>query len=630
MIVKRLNRLKLGLSKKYLLGLFSGLVATGIAFVVLFSVMYQSQVASARSQSAHDMAELLLAALEQPLIQRNAPGMRKLIERLAAQPGITSVMLSDKNGTIRFSSLEQLVGQNPLAQRSEGCVTCHDQLPAQRDITAFLRDELGREVLRSVTPVPNGSACQECHGAPAENRYTGMLLVDYDAQVMRHEALTTTLLLMGAGAVLVVITLWGGWWFMRWMVVAPVTRLSRASEEVARGDLSARVDIEGHDELAQLGSTFNSMAHNLEQAMAAIKAKEAFQQALIDAIPDGVRVIDSNYRIIAANRAYCDQLGISADEVLNTPCHVSSHCRDTPCAPTLVTCPIHELRESGEPIKFLDRHCHGEKGEVEVEVYAAPLCFHQDMQDDYCVVEAIRNLAEQVHYSQEQKLSDLGQLAAGVAHEIRNPLTSLQMAFRRFEENDLDGAAREDYLELARREIKRCIDVNERLLKLSTLPSSHTELVDLNACVSETLSLLNFEAEKRQVVIETDLGPQPMRALATDSEVRMIVLNLVQNAFHAMEDSGCVRVTTREDREFLAMSVEDDGHGVSKADEEHIFDPFFSRRHDGTEGSGLGLAISKSLVMRHGGSIHVRPSALGGARFVVRLQNADYLPEDSA
>lgn len=630
MIVEQFNKLKLGLSKKYLVGVLSGLIATGVAFLALFAVMYQSQMLEARAQSSHQMAQLLLASLRRPLIQRDAEGMRKLIRNLAKQPGITNVMLSDKGGTIRFSSLPSLLNINPLAERSEGCVTCHDKSPAQRDTHAFLHDELGREVLRSVTPVPNGKACTECHGDPTSNRYTGMLVVDYDAELLRQETLRTTLLLMGAGVVLVLITLIGGWWFMKHLVLAPVSHLNRASQSISRGDLAARVSIDGHDELAHLGSTFNSMAQNLEQAMASIKSKEAFQQALIDAIPDGVRVIDNNYQIIAANRAYCEQMGITPGEALNIPCYQSSHCRDAPCIATLVTCPIRELRDSREPIKFLDRHCRGDRVDIEVEVYAAPLYFHQELMDDFYIVESIRNLSDDVQYSHEQKLSDLGQLAAGVAHEIRNPLTTLQMAFTRFREDELDENTRRDYLELATREIQRCIDVNERLLKLSTLPPSHTELVHLNDCVTETTSLLNFEAEQRHLKIELQLAPGDLRALATDSEMRMIILNLVQNAFHALDDGGHVRIVTDEEAQHLVLCVEDDGLGVVHEDADRIFEPFFSRRHDASEGTGLGLAITKSLVMRHGGSIQARTSALGGARFIVKLRNADYSPEDNA
>lgn len=629
MIENYINKLKLGLSRKYLLGVVSGLIATGVAFLALFIVMYQSQMLAERARSSHEMAQLLLTSLRQPLIQQDAKGMRVLIQQLAAQHGITNVMLSNKSGMIRFSSSPALLKTNPLVERHEGCITCHDQPPDQRKTYAFLRDELGREVLRSVTPVPNGKDCEACHGNVALNRYTGMLVVDYDADLLRNETLTTTFLLMSAGLVLVLITLFGGWWFMQHLVLAPVSRLSQASEQVALGRLSTRVDIAGHDELAQLGSTFNDMAENLEHAVAAIKAREAFQQALIDAIPDGIRVIDSQYRLVAANAAYCAQLEIEPNDVLKAPCYQSSHCRNEPCIATLVTCPIRELRGSRQAIKFIDRHCRQDQSELEVEVYAAPLYFGPG-DDEFFVVESVRNLSDNVQYSHEQKLSDLGQLAAGVAHEIRNPLTTLQMAFAQFRNDNIDTADRQEYLELATREIQRCIDVNERLLKLSTLPPSHTELVDLNACVEETVSLLNFEADQRHLQIELQLATGQLRALATDSEMRMIILNLVQNAFHALDDEGRVRVTTESDAAYLLLSVEDNGRGIASGDTERIFEPFFSRRSDGTEGTGLGLAIAKSLITRHGGNIEVDTSPWGGARFVVRLRNADHPPEETA
>jgi PAS domain S-box-containing protein len=539
-------------------------------------------------------------------------------------------MLTDHIGTIRHSSLSAVRETNPLAQGSEGCIGCHDQASSQRPNNMFLRDELGNEVLRSVTPVPNSSACKGCHNDPALPSSLGMLVVDYDAGLLRRQALSTTLFLMGAGAMVLFITLLGGWWFMQRMVLKPVSILHAASAAVSRGDLSARVDVEGYDELAGLGRTFNTMGENLQQAITDLKSRDAFQQALIDAIPDGVRVIDSNYKIIAANQAYREQLGTSAESVTNTPCYLSSHCREAPCVATLVTCPVRLLKETPHPIKYVDRHRRSDGTEFDVEVYAAPARLPSAGGDTFCVVEAIRDLTEQIRYSHQQKLSDLGQLAAGVAHEIRNPLTSLQMALSYFRSGSGSEQEHNEYLELAEREIKRCIDVNDRLLKLSALPPEQTELVDLNTCVTETLSLLNFEIDKCKLHLNTQLDDRQPRVLATDGEIRMIILNLVQNAFHALSDGGQVHIATRDEGEYIHLIVEDDGHGVFPGDAERIFDPFFSRRHDGTTGSGLGLAITESLVTRHKGSIQVRQSALGGARFRVQLRNADWTTGDQA
>ncbi len=628
MFTKLLNQQHFGLSQKYLLGMVTGLLITVIFFAALFFLMYQTQIESGRKQASTEITELLQVSMEQPFINQDRQGLQKLIDRLAQQTGITNVMVANTLGVIRFSSLPELIGVNPLATGAEGCVHCHDRPPKAREKTVFLKDEQGREVLRSVSPIINQPECVSCHGRAVQHPYTGMLVVDYDAAVLRQQARNTTLVLMSSGSLVLLITLWGGWWFMQHVVLAPVNVLTNASEAVAKGHLETRVEIEGHDELAQLGDTFNRMAHNLQQAMEAVQAKEAFQQLLIDAIPDGVRVIDADYRIVAVNAAYREQLQIVDDKADAGPigacCYQSSHGRDTHCVPTLTTCPLHELQSGTEPIRYLDHHQCSDGRSIDVEVYAAPLRLDDGGRQRLLIVESIRDLSRQVSYSHEQKLSDLGRLAAGIAHEIRNPLTTLKLALARLGSERVTEQERDEYLDLISREIDRCIAVNQRLLKLSAVPPSSSELVDVNDAVAETVSLLNLEAQQRQITIEMDLGESQPRAVATDSEIRMIVLNLVQNAFHAVSPGGHVRVSTAVQDAELYLSVEDNGHGIAAAERQHIFEPFFSHRPDGIQGTGLGLSITKSLVTRHAGTIHVTKSVLGGACFELTFKNADY------
>ena len=107
------------------------------------------------------------------------------------------------------------------------------------------------------------------------------------------------------------------------------------------------------------------------------------------------------------------------------------------------------------------------------------------------------------------------------------------------------------------------------------------------------------------------------------SELRMIVFNLVQNAFHAMPNGGRLQVVCRADGEWAQMIFQDTGVGVRPDDIQHIFEPFFSRRADGVKGTGLGLSICRSIVDRYGGRISVDKPTGSGARFVVELANAD-------
>jgi len=410
---------------------------------------------------------------------------------------------------------------------------------------------------------------------------------------------------------------------MRNVVLSPINALREASEQVGNGNLATRTRIEGRDELAELGKTFNGMTAKLESAMHDIALREAFQQALIDGIPDGIRVIDKDYRIIAANRGYTRQIGKSVNEVTGDYCYASSHGRDTPCPSTLTSCPLRKLSEAGETIKYMDVHTRSDGGEFDVEVFAARFNIEGNSKSGSYIVESIRNLTEEVHFSHEQKLSDIGKLAAGVAHEIRNPLTTLKMALPHLEDTDAPPELRTEYIQLIEHEVDRCIDVSDRLLRLSSLPPSHSELVDINTCVVETVSLLRFEAEQRGQELRVDLSPDTPRAIATDNEIRMVVLNLTQNAFHAAPPNGRVRVSTRVGDGSVQIIVDDNGPGIPPEMVATIFEPFYSARRDGSHGTGLGLPISHSLVTRHGGTIRVEASPEGGARFIVSLPDAD-------
>lgn len=624
MLGQYLRRLPLNLSQKYLLGVAAGILASLVAFAGLFLLMYEQQLQASQVRAGHQFGQLLRLALQRPLASGQDDEVQAMVRHLGGVPGISHVLIADASGQIRYATDPQEIGHNPLREQRPDCLVCHHLPPEVRPESRFVTTPKGIEVLRSIVPIAR-FRCDDCPHSSDPLLHRGMVVVDQDAALLRRQARDTTLLLMGSGAMVLLITLVGGWWFMHHMVLSPVRKLNAASQELGRGELDTRVDIAGHDELSRLGHTFNEMADHLQHAMQEIEAREAFQQALIDAIPDGIRVIDREFRIVAANRSYARQVGRPLGDTLTLPCHASSHGRDTPCPPTLVTCPVHELAHRDRPLRYVHVHHSSDGRELDVEVYAAPMQIETAEGEQRFIVESIRDLAEEVHYSHEQKLADIGQLAAGVAHEIRNPLSSLQMALNQLTRGDIPEESREDYLELISREINRCIDVNDRLLRLSALPPSQSELVDVNAAVEETLSLLNFEAEQRGTSLHMRLDGDRPRVIATDSEIRMTVFNLVQNAFHAAPagEGEVVVSTTRDKQGQVRILVEDNGPGVPPSKVKTIFEPFFSHRQDGSRGTGLGLAITLSLVKRHGGDIRVEDSSLGGARFVVTFADAD-------
>jgi len=233
-----------------------------------------------------------------------------------------------------------------------------------------------------------------------------------------------------------------------------------------------------------------------------------------------------------------------------------------------------------------------------------------------------------VRYSHEQKLSELGKLAAGVAHEIHNPLAAIRFALHAARSAADGGETAEavEHIDLVDHEIDKCINVTERLLKLSMTSSAESEIVDVNSAVSETLSLLRWEAEQLGVAVALEPDPTMPRVLARESDLRMIALNLAQNALHAMPGGGELRVRTERVGDQVQIRFEDTGAGIAAEDLERIFDPFFSRRADGAQGTGLGLPISRSLARSFHGDISVESRVGAGSRFTLQLPEAAASP----
>ena len=610
-----MNWIAHSLNRKFILGTTSGLVVSSLVFLLLYVSLYQTELADERGRTATEINKLLQTSLENAMLKRDLPGLSDMVSRLGQQRGIVSVFITNPAGEIRFASRAEMVGQVlPQAFTEDS--------PA----SLFVQDARAGEVLRSINPVHNKPPCTECHGPISDKPINGILYVDYDAEPLRHKVRNTTLMLMGAGSLIVLLNLLGGWWFIRQQVLGPVHGLTLASERLTGGDISARLELRGSDEFARLANTFNLMAGRLQDKLRELEQQKAFLQQLVDAIPDGVRVIDSDFNVRLTNRAYIEQLGLLDYNGVGQPCYRIAHNTDKPCPPTLLTCPLHEALRHKQGIKVIHRHYRIDGSPMDVEIYAAPMTGTLNGQEQPMVVESIRDLAKQVRYSQEQRLSELGRLATGVAHEIYNPLTSVRLALdaaeKTIEMNDACSASAIEPIRLVHREIDNCIEITARLLKLGAAPAETVELVDINAAVCETLSLLRWQAEEYHINIIERMDPASLRVLASDSELRMVALNLIQNAFHAMPEGGELTVSTAMEGRHVKIHFIDTGAGILAKDLSYIFDPFFSRRADDVKGTGLGLSISLSIVKKYGGNIEVESEFSCGSHFTITLPEA--------
>lgn len=599
------------------------LIVVSIVFLGGFVLLYRGSLMAERTQAAEKLGMLLQVSLENAMLKRDIEGLQEIVGRLGRQDDIVSVMILDPKGEVRFSSRPDRLGKHYDIPGGGLCADCNT-FDSMAGMGSTFVSEGDREVLRAVKAVPNREACGQCHGPAATHPVNGILVVEHAAEGIRHGAAYSAAVLAGSGAVVLLALVFGTWWSLRRAVLDPVAELTNASRALAAGDLATRVRPQGEDEIASLGRTFDAMAERLALSLDQVREREDVLQATLDAIPDGIRVIDEDYTVVRANRAYLAQTGLAFGDVVGRPCWSSSHRRSEPCVPTLVSCPIAEMRSAGERMKFNDLHRIGEDEEIHVEVAAASVSVPTGAGMRLWVVEAIRDLEEAARVSHEQKLSEIGQLATGVAHEIRNPLASirlgLQAAARDIAAGDSDEAVVS--LRLVDHEIERCIEITGSLLKLSAPSNGAPDLVSLTDVVREVLSLLGFEAEATNIKVVLDMEPM-LRVIAPDSEMRMVVTNLAQNAFHAMPDGGTLTVTGRRDGADVVVTLDDTGVGIRTEDLDRIFLPFWSRRADGVHGTGLGLSICRAIVKRAGGTITVASTLGQGSRFTVRMPDAD-------
>ncbi|MDX9708390.1 MAG: ATP-binding protein [Trichloromonas sp.] len=238
------------------------------------------------------------------------------------------------------------------------------------------------------------------------------------------------------------------------------------------------------------------------------------------------------------------------------------------------------------------------------------------------LIEANENLRQvQEQLIRSERLAAIGQLAAGVSHEIDNPV-GIILGYAELLLDDLDEAdpRRDDVLAIIA-ECRRCRRITGGLLGLARGGAVRRESLRLDELAEATVASLRPQKLFRQVPILIQPPPQPLEVFADPDQLRQVLVNLLLNAAQAMGGAGEVVLTLSRDGERIELTVDDSGPGVPVELRERIFDPFFSSKGSG-EGTGLGLSLCRKLMEEQGGSLFVADSPVGGARFGLLLPAA--------
>lgn len=347
----------------------------------------------------------------------------------------------------------------------------------------------------------------------------------------------------------------------------------------------------------------------------ALKQSEDYTRQVIANMPGGLLSIDSDGRIMAYNQLALDLLGIKEPDIRHANLKNFLEFENAVIPETITRC---------KPVLDREIACSGKSGQVvPLGLSATPIMDRAEQCSGAVIIlrdlREIKRLEDQVRRS--EKLAAIGKLSAGVAHEIRNPLSSIR-GFAQYLKNVLSDRPKEsEYAEIMVQEVDRVNRVVTDLLTFARPMTPETAPTDIDRLIAHAIRLVAQDAETKDVFIQNRVA-EALQAIAVDkNQITQALLNLLLNALHAVHEGGKIEVGADmgPGGDVLQIWVKDDGPGISQENLSKIFDPFFTKREKGT---GLGLSIVHKIVEAHGGEIIVETTEFGnntGSKFIITL-----------
>jgi signal transduction histidine kinase len=440
---------------------------------------------------------------------------------------------------------------------------------------------------------------------------TGVALLTRELQ--KH--ITTSVLIVTITSLLVVACAWA----LSRGITRPLALLTEGARRLASGSSDSRVVVESSDELGELADTFNKMGAELElrknnllntldelsASRHEIMEQRNFKESVLESISSAIMTISTDGTLTSINSTGRKFLGEKA-----LPGSHYSQLFDG-------------WDDMGARIEAVleGRHGYGREplvvGGDDKRRFFEVGFFPIGVGADQGITVTMRDETEKEQMHEEMtrmdRLASLGKLSAGIAHEVRNPLTGISLLLDDLHDRAALDQESQKLMARALSEIERVERLVAALLNFAAPPKTDFRIGDLNLVVQETLLLLHRECERHGVELRYTTGDIP--PCRFDAErIKQALLNLVKNALEAVGSGGIIQVSTAAENGMVTITVADNGQGISPADLPLIFEPFFTRKGAGT---GLGLSITQRIVTEHNGRIAVESG--NGTRFTITL-----------
>lgn len=601
----------------------------------------QREAADAQTRSLRETATLLVVVMN----PQSDAERQQTLERVVANGQVAAVEIVDSNGQVLARSTKTLTPDenselDQILSQARSLKGDNDSLADGKDFDAVSVQFAGGNQL---IVVPQRRPANDLEDRITGSRSEYRKLVERQRKVRLLGLSTLGLMTL----MLLFVSSWVAIYLARG-IATPIKALAEASDEIARGNLSHRVSTIAEDELAMLADSFNQMTSQLEDNRSRIEAGSAalreknltleerrdYIETVLESLSTGVVSLDENDRVTTINAAATRMLS------LQTPVDGERHLEKLIALENwrVMDRLVRRARRTGQASEQAQL-AGASNGQV-LPVALTATALRAVSAEKRGVVLVVEDLSELLSAQQAAAWSEV---ARRMAHEIKNPLTPIQLSAERIaksyrrsgEQNgsqngaNMNGARAAEEKHVAEvieectntitREVAGLKAMVDEFSHFARLPLARPELADLNEVARQAVSL--YDERLDGVTMVAILAEQLPAAMLDREQLRRVFVNLIDNAISALanvDGEKRIAITTRldEQRSVLTAEVTDTGHGIRPADFQKLFQPYFSTRGGGT---GLGLAIVQRIILEHGGRIRAEANYPRGARFVIEL-----------
>ncbi|MDZ7263314.1 MAG: ATP-binding protein [candidate division KSB1 bacterium] len=361
-----------------------------------------------------------------------------------------------------------------------------------------------------------------------------------------------------------------------------------------------------------IGVNFLTINQNYQTIRQAYRRIQTYSSSILEHMADAVIAIDRDQRISLFNHAASELFGVAVDQVIGQPCQL---CFSANLVPLL------NALQTGVTVKDSEHDITINGRRLIISISTSLLKNEQGTIESAFAV--IKNLTEKRQLEEtlrrKEKLTAMGQLASGVAHEIRNPLNAIGMITQRLAREFVPQSGHDEYRELTKivvSEVRRINDIIQQFLKFARPPKLHLAATNVNLLIENTVKLMASQAQEKKIEIITSLNSTPV-LMIDQNQMQQALLNILQNAIEAIPGEGKITISTAvtNERE-VGIRIADSGIGMNSETQSKIFNLYYTTKPQGT---GLGLSLVHQIISQHEGRIEVESAVGKGSTFSIYL-----------